>query len=242
MEVTVNAQIARFHFRLFLLIFGITPVVYGKERLQHPPPDRGWFFLANYSSPLDPGILSAALPIPVSLLLSDRFQRLPIVGHISERMGNLHFPADRFPPSLLRGTKALLKGIRHLAAFPDLPTSGNSPNITGLVPPETASLVFHSGASFVPTAIAGSAEALPFGCWVPRTKPIRVLIGHPEPFPPFLTPPLRQTGRRVFAHYLAERVKTMHDILVHTPIGEIPELPPPNLEALADFPENPPPV
>lgn len=213
MTFSSNARMAKVFFYLYFKIFGLIPQVFGHQGLKDE--ENGLIFLCNYSSPLDPGLLSISLPQPVSFLLTERFKKITFVSHVSERMGNLHFSSTKLSVSLLRDTKKLIRDKHHLVAFPDgQPSNDGFPQN---IPAGTASLIFHAGTKFVPVAISGSRKVLKPGEWIPKVHPIRVLIGKPEPFPEFIPPPLRKDGRKVFAQYLSEKMNSLYDFLVHAP-------------------------
>lgn len=161
------------------LLFRLRTV--GMERLE---PLGAAVLVANHVSWLDPIILPLVLPRKPAVLAMEELWRMPVVSLVMRSYGPLAIPLRRQSVdtmALRRAVEALEQGA-WLIVFPEggIPQAGEIRAFHR----GAAMLAARTGALMVPVAIAGTADALPLGHVVPRTRPITVYFGKPFAVPP----------------------------------------------------------
>lgn len=128
--------------------------------------------IANHRSLMDPILLLAISDRPVLFMAAGYILKLPVIGAILR------------PLSLPTGSVgALRQALHHLesggmvALFPEGGVR-TADTLEGLGD-SAAYLAARSGAVVVPVAIRGAAAVLPPGHYLPRRRPVQIIVGEP---------------------------------------------------------------
>jgi 1-acyl-sn-glycerol-3-phosphate acyltransferase len=139
-------------------LMGVKTVLRGLENLK---PGRGYIFMANHVSNLDPPVLIPSIPGRCSVLVKKELFRTPILG-TGMKQADL-VPVDRGDrdaaiESIREATKVLAKGL-HMVIFPE----GTRSNDGRLLPFKKGPfhLAMDSGVPVVPVTILGTLESWP---------------------------------------------------------------------------------
>ncbi len=139
-------------------LVGVTIVLRGLENLQ---PGRGYIFMANHVSNLDPPILIPSIPGRCSVLVKKELFRTPILG-TAMRLADL-VPVDRSNreaaiESIRAATEVLKKGL-HMVIYPEGTRSADG----RLLPFKKGPfhLAMDSSVPVIPVTILGTFESWP---------------------------------------------------------------------------------
>jgi 1-acyl-sn-glycerol-3-phosphate acyltransferase len=170
--------------------------VLGAERIPETGPV---IIVAPHRSWLDPPCVGAACPRPVRFLMVADLYHKPWARWFYARMKSL--PVD---PHARNSVVSLRRALAHLR---DGGVVGVFPEGRVVAAGETEELKFgaamlavRAGATVVPMAIEGSAEAWPHRTPFPRPAEVRVMVGEPMPPEPTVD------GVRRAAERLTERI------------------------------------
>jgi 1-acyl-sn-glycerol-3-phosphate acyltransferase len=159
--------------------------------------------VANHVSWMDPVILPLVLPRKPGFLAMEELWRMPGVSFVMRSYGPLAIPIRRgsVDTTALRRSAEALRQAAWLIVFPE----GGIPQ-PGEVRPfhrGASMLAARAGAPIVPIAIAGTEDALPLGCVIPRPRPVTVYVGEPIVVPPGDRDALAKAGEQAAAQIRA---------------------------------------
>lgn len=160
---------------LMRLYFGLR--VRGRS---HVPRSGPVLLVANHSSVLDPPLIAAATPRPVSFLAKAELFRIPGFGRLIRALHAHPVRREGGDPSALRVALRVLDSGGTLLVFPE----GTRGPEGMLRPPKpgVGMLAVLSGAPVVPVYIHGTGRAWPRGARVPRPVRVTVTFGPPLRF------------------------------------------------------------
>jgi 1-acyl-sn-glycerol-3-phosphate acyltransferase len=146
--------------------------VVGAERV----PAAGPAVLAsNHASLLDVPALVVAVPRPVWFMAKVELFRGPLSSRFFHELGGFPVRRGGHDPAAVRTGLAVLERGRLLAMYPE----GTRGRVLQGFLPGAAWMALATGAPLIPVGVAGTAEALPRGSFVPRRSRITVTIGDP---------------------------------------------------------------
>jgi 1-acyl-sn-glycerol-3-phosphate acyltransferase len=162
--------------------------------VEHVPRTGPVLLVSNHSSVLDPPVIGAVTPRPLSFLAKAELFRIPLFGGFIRRLNARPVRREGADAGALRTALRVLGENRVLLTFPE-GTRGEE----GVLRPAKAGagmLAVLSGATVVPVYLSGTGRAWPRGRRVPRPAKITVHFG------PALVLP-RHEGRDRRQHYEA---------------------------------------
>jgi 1-acyl-sn-glycerol-3-phosphate acyltransferase len=142
-------------------------------------PDRDAIIVVNHTSYLDGAAVSAAIPGPLSFVVTERFGRQFVAGTFLRRIGTVFVGGGS--PGLHGAEDAALRAVRageRLVVFPE----GRLRRMPGLLSfyPGPFLVAAEASVPVVPVTLAGTRSVLRHsGQWFPRRAPIHVHIGEP---------------------------------------------------------------
>lgn len=146
--------------------------VSGRENL---PRSGGGLIVSNHQSHLDVFALGVASPRPLSYVARSSLFK-PVLGPLIRSLGG--FPIDR-EGSGVAGLKETLRRLRGGELVLIFPEGTRSPDgELGPLKPGIAALL-RAGVPFIPTAVAGTFEAMPRDAVLPRSHPVHVHFSRP---------------------------------------------------------------
>lgn len=147
---------------------------------EHVPRDGALIIVANHSSFLDPPIVGAVTPRPLSFLAKEELFRIPLFGRLIHALNARPLRRAGADARALRTALRVLEEGRALLVFPE----GTRGDEGTLRPPKAGAgmLAVLSGAPVVPVYIAGSGYVWPRGRNVPRPGKVIVRFGRPLRF------------------------------------------------------------
>ena len=159
--------------RSFLWLTGLSPKVEVEEAI----PARSVLFAVNHSSYLDPLVLSAVIPGPLSFVAKEELAGQRIAGPFLRRTGTLFVRRTDVEGGVEDTRKVLeasLSGER-IVSFPE----GTLTRMPGLLAFHVGSFLVavEAGIPVVPIVIRGTRSALRGGQWFPRPSNINVHVG-----------------------------------------------------------------
>ena len=142
---------------------------------EHIPRTGALLLVANHSSFLDPPIVGAVAPRPLSFLAKAELFKVPILGTLIRNLNARPLKRDAADPSALRLALKMLEEERALLIFPE----GTRGPEGVLREPKTGAgmLAVMSGAPVVPVCVSGTGRAWPKGRRWPGPAKVRVTFG-----------------------------------------------------------------
>jgi 1-acyl-sn-glycerol-3-phosphate acyltransferase len=161
--------------RSFLWLTGLSP----KVEMEEPIRERGVLLAVNHASYLDPLLLSAVIPGPLSFVAKEELAGQRVAGPFLRRIGTLFVRRTDVEGGVEDTRKVLeasLSGER-IVSFPE----GTLTRMPGLLGFHVGSFLVavEAGIPVVPIVISGTRSALRGGQWFPRPSNINVHIGEP---------------------------------------------------------------
>jgi 1-acyl-sn-glycerol-3-phosphate acyltransferase len=159
--------------RSFLLLTGLSP----KVEVEEPIPARSVLLAVNHASYLDPLLLSAVIPGPLSFVAKEELAGQRVAGPFLRRTGTLFVRRTDVEGGVADTRKLLdasLSGER-IVSFPE-GTLTRMPGLLGFHV-GTFLVAVEAGIPVVPIVISGTRSALRGGQWFPRPSKIGVHIG-----------------------------------------------------------------
>jgi len=147
---------------------------------QHVPHHGAVLIVANHSSLLDPPLVGAVSPRPLTFLAKAELFAVPGLGGLIRRLNAKPLRRAVADPSALRTAQRVLQEGGALLVFPE-GTRGDE-GVLREAKPGAALLAIQTGAPVVPVYISGSGRALPRGRSLPRPAKVRVTFGPPLTF------------------------------------------------------------
>ncbi len=144
--------------------------------LEGDVPERGVILVSNHTSYLDGAAISAAIPGPLTFIVTERFARQWVAGPFLRRIGAVFVGQDA---GLHGAEQAMLSAVRageRVVVFPE----GRLRRMPGLLSfyPGPFIVASEAGASVVPVALRGLRSVLRHsGQWFPRRAPVQVHVG-----------------------------------------------------------------
>ncbi len=109
-------QLVSFGCRLLFNIFSNRPAVRGRENIEELDPP--YIVACNHVSNIDPALMLGYYPEPVRFLAKAELARLPWIGFIERRLGNIHLERDGRDIGAIRQALSELRGgARCLVTF-----------------------------------------------------------------------------------------------------------------------------
>jgi 1-acyl-sn-glycerol-3-phosphate acyltransferase len=159
--------------RTFLWLTGLSP----KVDVEEPIPARSVLLAVNHSSYLDPLVLSAVIPGPLSFVAKEELAGQRVAGPFLRRIGTL-FVRRTDVKGGIEDTRNVLEASlsgERIVSFPE----GTLTRMPGLIGFHVGSFLVAVEASIpvVPIVISGTRSALRGGQWFPRLSNINVHTG-----------------------------------------------------------------
>jgi 1-acyl-sn-glycerol-3-phosphate acyltransferase len=161
------------------ILVSATLRVYFRWRVTNRPRIDGAFVLvANHSSYLDPVVLGAASPRPVSFLINSMSNRSPL-RWFYRLFGSIPIDPRGGNRDSLRRARSKLDSGQIIGVFPEGGITRDGGLLLGN--PGAVALVLSRDVFVVPVGLCGVAEAFPYGAIFPRPKRVEVRFGEPIP-------------------------------------------------------------
>ncbi len=159
--------------RTFLWLTGMSP----KVDVEEPIPARGVLLAVNHASYLDPLVLSAVIPGPLSFVAKEELAGQWVAGSFLRHIGTL-FVRRTDVKGGVEDTRSVLEASlsgERIVSFPE----GTLTRMPGLIGFYLGSFLVavEAGIPVVPIVISGTRSALRGGQWFPRPSNISVHIG-----------------------------------------------------------------
>jgi 1-acyl-sn-glycerol-3-phosphate acyltransferase len=138
--------------------------------------------VSNHSSVLDPPVVGAVLPRPLSFLAKAELFAIPLFGRLIRALNARPVRRGAADPAALRTALKVLEEGGALLMFPEA-TRGQEGELRE-PRPGAGMLAMMSGATVVPTYLSGTGHAWPRGQRFPRPAKVRVHFGKPMRFEP----------------------------------------------------------
>lgn len=161
---------------------------------QHVPRQGPVLIVSNHSSVLDPPLVGAVAPRPLTFLAKAELFAIPVFGTFIRNLNARPLRREGADPGALRTALRVLEQNGALLAFPE-GTRGEE-GVLRPAKPGAGMLAVLSGAHVVPVYVSGSGRAWPRGRRLPRPGKVRVFFGPPLRFE-------RAEGRNRKEHYEA---------------------------------------
>lgn len=192
------------------LLFRIEPR--GRE---HVPATGAVLLVSNHSSLLDPPLIGAVCPRPLTFMAKAELFQVPLFGRLIRALNARPVRREGSDARALKDALRLLEDGRALLVFPE-GTRGPE-GVLREPKPGAGMLAALSGAPVVPIHISGSGRALPRGTAVPRPAKVIVRFGQPLRF-------TRSEAGRNKDHYRATAAEMMRAIerLMAAEAGAVP--------------------
>ena len=136
--------------------------------------------VTNHSSVLDPPIVGAVTPRPLSFMAKAELFRIPLFGRIIRALNARPVRRGVSDPPALRAALRVLEGGGALLVFPEATRGPEGVLREGR--PGAGMLALLSGAPVVAAYITGAGRAWPKGRMLPRPARVRVHFGKPMQF------------------------------------------------------------
>jgi 1-acyl-sn-glycerol-3-phosphate acyltransferase len=161
---------------LTALLFRLEPR--GRE---HIPATGAVLLVSNHSSVLDPPLIGAVCPRPLTFMAKAELFRIPMFGRLIRALNARPVRREGSDARALKDALRLLEDGRALLVFPE----GTRGPEGALREPKAGvgMLAALSGAPVVPVYVSGSGQALPRGAAMVRPAKVVVRFGEPLRFP-----------------------------------------------------------
>ncbi|NBK96500.1 MAG: 1-acyl-sn-glycerol-3-phosphate acyltransferase [Clostridia bacterium] len=102
----------------FLRYFGYQLTIEGQE---HIPDDQAIYFVSNHQGTLDPILIVASCPVPLSFISKKENEKLPVFGKWARNIETIHFDRECREGNvfMLREAARYLKAKKNLLIFPE---------------------------------------------------------------------------------------------------------------------------
>jgi 1-acyl-sn-glycerol-3-phosphate acyltransferase len=149
--------------------------------VEHVPRTGAVLLVSNHSSVLDPPLIGAVIPRPLSFLAKAELFRIPLFGALIRRLNARPVRREGADAGALRTVLRVLREDGVLLTFPE----GTRGEEGVLRPPKPGAgmLAVLTGAAVVPVYVSGSGRAWPRGRRWPRSVKITVHFGPALSFP-----------------------------------------------------------
>ncbi|MBI2216374.1 MAG: 1-acyl-sn-glycerol-3-phosphate acyltransferase [Candidatus Rokubacteria bacterium] len=146
----------------------------------HVPREGPALIVANHSSVMDPPLVGAVAPRPLSFMAKAELFRIPLFGRLIWAVNARPVRREGADAGALRAALRVLQDNRALLVFPE----GTRGDEGRLRPPKPGAgmLAVMSGAPVVPAFVEGSGTAWPKGRPLPRPGKVTVTFGPPLTF------------------------------------------------------------
>lgn len=173
----VQIRVARAWARTLLAVSGVRVRVEGLDEID---PGGSYVFISNHLSYMDTPVVLANIPVQFRFLAKRGLFQIPFLGQHLSRAG--HIPVPREDPrasvrTMQRAAETIQRKRISLLIFPE---GGRSPD--GELHPfkeGAAYVAIRAGAPFIPLAILGTREILPWGSVLVRSGSVTVRILKP---------------------------------------------------------------
>lgn len=155
---------------LMRLVFGLRG-----HGAAHVPPAGPVLLVANHASLLDPPLVGAVAPRPLSFLAKAELFEVPLFGRLIRALNARPVRREGADPAALRTALRVLEEGAALLVFPEGTRSDDG--ALRAAKPGAGMLAVLSGAPVVPVYIRGSGRAWPRGARWPRPGKITVSFG-----------------------------------------------------------------
>lgn len=144
--------------------------------LRNIPAQGGALIVSNHQSNLDPILLGARVPRPLSYMAkSELFEMNPLLTELFRLLGG--FPVHQGAGDV-KAVKESIQRLREGHLLSIFPEGGRTMDgEIGKMEKGVALIVRRAGVPVIPAAIVGAYEAWPYNRTVPRRWPIRVQFG-----------------------------------------------------------------
>ena len=146
---------------------------------EHVPTSGPVLLVANHVSHLDPPLIGAVSPRPLSFMAKAELFEVPLFGGLIRRLNAHPLRREGGDAAALRAALRVLKGGGALLVFPEGTRGENG--ILGKPKPGAGMLAVLGGAPVIPVYIGGSGRAWPRGRRFPRPADVTVTFGPPLP-------------------------------------------------------------
>ena len=161
--------------RLLRLLLPIWVKV-GQSNLDELPP-RGPFVLCpNHLSVLDPLLLAAFSPRPMTFMAAGYLFEIPVVGSVLRLAGVLALGGTARSRMSLARALEILEQEEPVALFPE---GGVRQGVSGALERGAGFLAVRTGVPLVPVLLRGTDRVLPTGRYVPRRGEVEIIVGSP---------------------------------------------------------------
>lgn len=158
--------------------FGLTGIRFEVEQLAKVP-ERDVVIVANHASYLDGAVISAAINVPLTFIVTERFGRQFMAGNFLRRLGAVFVPdVATSPRKVEEAALAAVSAGERLVIFPE----GRVRRVPGLLSfyPGAFQIAAKAGIPVMPVTLVGTRSVLRDSHqWFPRRAPISVRIGNP---------------------------------------------------------------
>lgn len=181
------------------LMGGLT--VIGRERV----PKHGAMILAPvHMSALDPPLVGAVSPRPVTFMAKEELFKIPGLGFLIRTLGAFPVRRGENDSSAVRFALQSLAEGGTLLVFPE----GSRNNGQTMLPIQVGAglLARKSGAAVVPIGISGTEVMLPKGATRPRRAHLTLAFGEPFTYADVAKSSEDRENRRAFSRELASRI------------------------------------
>jgi 1-acyl-sn-glycerol-3-phosphate acyltransferase len=171
-------------------VFALLRVLFRLEAhgVEHVPREGPVLLVSNHSSVLDPPLIGAVTPRPMTFLAKAELFRIPFFGALIRRLNARPVRREGADAGALRTVLRVLGEHRVLLTFPE-GTRGEE-GVLRAPKPGAGMLAVLSGAAVIPVYVRGSGRAWPKGRRLPRPMKITVHFG------PALAVPHREGSER----------------------------------------------
>jgi len=147
--------------------------------LENLPERGGVLLLMNHQSFLDPLVVGVWMNRPISYLARDSLFRVPVLGWLLRHTYVTPINRSGGSSAVIRQAIEQLEQGFLVGIFPE--GTRSSDGKLGRLKPGFLAIVRRTDVPVIPVGIAGTERALGRGCWFPKPRRVRVVIGKPIP-------------------------------------------------------------